>query len=196
MKKRITAIAALSLFMALFLAALSYGQPQPQAQAQEKPGLAAAAKLKDAFNLTPEQEAELKAFREARQKESQEFREAMRKMQAELRDLTNDPKADQKKIDGLIDGMSKLRADRQKAAFRNRDEMKKIFTPEQWEKMQNVRGRLGRLGDIQRMRPGRALGREGLGLGVGRLQGLRPMGRAFGLGRGRMMRRPGRGWRW
>jgi len=196
MRKRITAIAALSLFTAVFLAASSSAQTQTQTQDQEKPALAAGARLRDALNLTPEQEAKLKVYREARQKESQEFRDEMRKMQTELHDLTDDPKADQKKIDGLIDEMFKLRADRQKASFRNRAEWKNIFTPEQLEKMQNVRGRLGRLADIQGMRLGRALGRGGLGLGVGRLQGLRPMGRALGPGRGWMMRRPGRGLRW
>ena len=196
MRKRITVIMALGLFAAVFLAASATAQTQTQTQAQEKPGLAAGARLRDNLNLTPEQEAKLKAYREARQEESREFRDKMREMQTEFRDLTNDPKADQKKIDGLIDEMSRLRADRQKAAFRNRDEWKKIFTPEQMEKMQNVRGRLGRLADVQRMRLGRALGRGGLGLGVGRLRSLRPMGRAFGPGRGWMMRRPGRDLRW
>ena len=71
-----------------------------------------------------------------------------------MQGLMKDPKANAARIDGLIDGMSKLRADRLKAAIRTRGEFEKIFTPEQLEKMKAHRGGLpGRRGFAG---PGRA----------------------------------------
>jgi Spy/CpxP family protein refolding chaperone len=185
MKRYFGKIMVMALIAAFVFASFSYAQDETAPARQKQPGATVGGDWRNALNLTPDQETKLKAFREARQKESQDFREEMRKMQTELRDLTKDPKADLKKVDGLIDEMSKLRASRQKASFRNREEMKKIFTPEQLEKMQNVGGRLNR--------PGRMMGRGGFGpgMGMGRLQGIRPLVRQQ-LNRLGLMRRFGR----
>jgi Spy/CpxP family protein refolding chaperone len=185
MKRYFGKIMVMALIAAFVFASFSYAQDETAPARQKQPGATVGGDWRNALNLTPDQETKLKAFREARQKESQDFREEMRKMQTELRDLTKDPKADLKKVDGLIDEMSKLRASRQKASFRNREEMKKIFTPEQLEKMQNVGGRLNR--------PGRMMGRGGfgMGMGMGRLQGIRPLVRQQ-LNRLGLMRRFGR----
>jgi len=194
-------ITAMALTAAIVFTALCYAQDQPQPVPQKQRGDAAGGKWKDALDLTPDQEAKLQAFREARQRESEEFRAKMRKLQTEFREVRNDPKADRKKIDGLIDEMAKLRADRMKGSFRNQDERKKIFTPEQLEKMKDFGERLRDA--LPRMRrtgagrfnvPERMMGRARFGLG--RLQGLRPRGRLpfgrglmRGSGRSRSMRR-------
>ncbi len=104
------------------------------------------------LNLTAEQKTKLEEFRKARREERTAFLDQMRKLRAELRDLMKDPQANEKKIDGLIDEMSRLRAARMKSDLKNSIEMKKIFTPEQLEKMKDFRMRMG---PRRGMRPGR-----------------------------------------
>jgi Spy/CpxP family protein refolding chaperone len=162
----------------------------------EKP--APLAKLKEYLNLTPEQEAKLKDFRKARAEEGKAFREQLKKMHGELTPLLKDPKADQNKIDGLIDQIAKLRADQMKKAFANRREVEKIFTPEQLDKLKQTRGKLMTRGHLGRfgLGPDRFM-RRGRFMGLGFMRpGMGFRGQAwFGQPRGRgmrMMRRLGR----
>jgi Spy/CpxP family protein refolding chaperone len=158
-------------------------QDKPRAQERLRPRDAA----RELFNITPEQEKKLKEFREARSKDRQAFGDRMGTMRRELRELMKDPKTNQAKIGGLIDGMSTLRADRLKTAIRTRGDWQKLFTPEQLEKMKSYRGAfMGRIGPA----------------GRGRLSFARPwIGRpmafwAMGLrARLRGMRHPGPFWR-
>jgi hypothetical protein len=111
--------------------------------------------IKDLFNITPEQEKKIQEYRQARQKDRQAYRDEMTKMRGEMRDLMKDSKANAAKIDGLIDGMSKLRAEREKMAVRTRGDWEKLFTPEQLEKMKKYRGAfMGRQGLAERGRLG------------------------------------------
>jgi Spy/CpxP family protein refolding chaperone len=102
------------------------------------PGLGAEL-LKDALQLTPEQEKKLEEFRKARWDEAKAFREKLGKLHEDLRKLSQDPKADEKKVNSLIDEISKLKAERMKAQFKNRKEWEKIFTPEQLKKLEEYR---------------------------------------------------------
>ena len=187
-KSHFGAALAAVVFVAALWPATARGQaqaaPQDKPKTQERSGMRERAR--EALNVTPEQEKKIQEFRELRQKDSQAFREQMTKMRGEMRDLMKDPKANAAKIDGLIDNMAKLRADREKMAYRSRGEIEKIFTPEQLAKIKEFRGRFaGRFG---------MAGRGGMGFG-------RPwMGRrGFGM-RGRMawgwrMRHSDRFWR-
>jgi Spy/CpxP family protein refolding chaperone len=168
------------------------GQAKAQQSPQDKPQTQERTRLRrdmirDLFNITPEQEKRIQEFRQARQKDGQAFRDEMTKMRGEMVDLMKDPKANASKIDGLIDRMSKLRADRQKLAVRTRGEWGKIFTPDQLEKMKKYHGAfMGRPGLA-------AAGRLGFGRPwMGRSMGFRAMGpRAWGL----RMRHPRPFWR-
>lgn len=146
-----------------------------ETQAPPPPGKKPAAKMapREALGLTPEQEKAIEGFRKARRDESRAFREEMLRARDEMRELAKDPKANQAKIDALIDRSAQLRAGREKAAFRNRAERDKIFTPEQLEKMKTFRGRL--MGRAGLAGPGRmGLGRMGMrGPGMGRFGGPR-----------------------
>lgn len=135
-------LTALFLFFSLLSPAV-YGQPDKRPAARE-----------EWLNLTPEQKTKLGEFRKARQEENQAFFEQTRKLRTELRELMKDPSANEKQIDGLIDEMTKLRATRMKNEIKKSVEMKKIFTPEQLEKLKNARARMGRMGP---MRPGRGM---------------------------------------
>lgn len=177
----LTALAAVSLAAALLWPGPVSGQQtsQDKPQPQEKSRLRDLAK--DLFNITPDQEKKIQEFREARMKDHQAFRDEMAKVREEMRALMKDPKANEAKLDGVIDRMAKLRADRVKAAFRERGQWEKIFTPEQLEKMKKYRGEFaGRLG-FGRPWMGRFWGREGMWLGP--------------RGWGERMGRPGRFWR-
>jgi len=152
--------------------------------------------LRESLGLTDEQTKALETFRMARMDENRAFREEMMKLRGEMRELTQDPKAGEAKINGLIDKTAQLRAERAKAAFKHRGEVKKIFTPEQLEKMKTFRARvMDRPGMAGRGRMG--FGRMGFrGPGMGRFMGpgfgMRRMGR-FGAFPHRPF--PGRRWR-
>ncbi len=176
MKTKMTAVFLAAVLIPLFVAAQQVKTPLPAAN--ERPGRML---VREALGLTPDQEKALEEFRKTRMEESQAFREEMTKIHAEMRELAKDPKSNQAKIDVLIDKTAQLRAGREKAAFRNRAERDKIFTPEQLEKMKALResfaGRAGLAG------PGRmGMGRMGFrGPGMGRFGGQ-------GFGRGSMGR--------
>ncbi|MGB9907059.1 MAG: Spy/CpxP family protein refolding chaperone [Candidatus Saccharicenans sp.] len=95
--------------------------------------------LKDVLHLTPEQEKKLEEFRQARLAEAKAHQEKMAQLRQEFRKLMQDPKADEKKVNSLIDEMAKLRAERMKAMFKNRKEWEKILTPEQLKKLEEYR---------------------------------------------------------
>lgn len=170
--KMIAGAAFLAFAVALVFPALAAAQDPKQAppRRDERPARMMA---REALDLTPEQEKALADFRKARADESKAFRDEMEKLRAERRELVKDPKANQAKLDALIDKTWKMRAEREKRGLRNRQEMDKIFTPEQLEKMRAFRGRLGdhaRMARRMPMGPGRMAFR-----GPGRM-----MGRGFG----------------
>jgi Spy/CpxP family protein refolding chaperone len=154
------AAALLAVWLSPALAAAQETQAGPQAT-RERPGGTLA---REALDLTAEQEKALQDLRGARAEERTAFRDEMARLRTEMRELAKHPQANQAKLDALIDRTAKLRAEREKAAFRDRIERDKVFTPEQREKMRSFRERLAN-------RPGRA----GLGsLAAGRLGLGRP----------------------
>lgn len=193
-------LAALTIMGFLFLTVGAYAQQppaKPEKPAKPEPGpRGPLANLKDFLQLTPEQEAKLKEMQKARQDEQKAFRDQMQKLRGELNPLLRDPKADQNKINSLVDQIAKLGADRTKKVLANRNPLQKILTPEQLEKLKNAprmmggRGMgpgmqgmgqgMGRMGQGRMMRPG-----MGQGMGPGMRLGMRPglgMGRGMGMG--------------
>ena len=208
-------LAALTIIGFLFMTAAGSAQQTPaKPEKTAKPAAGPQgrlANLKDFLKLTPEQEAKLKEMQKTRQDEMKTFRDEMQKLRGELSPLLKDPQADQNKINGLIDQISKLNAERMKKSLANRNPLQKILTKEQLDKLNQVRGRMMRQGMMMR----------GRGMGIGRGQFMQrgrfmgPRGQRFmrpgqrGLGRRgmmgpgwgrdwRLMRRPGMwfGWWW
>jgi len=199
--------AALTILGFLFLSAGGFAQ-QPTAK-QEKPAAPAPAQrgplanLKDFLQLTPEQEAKLQEMRKARQEAQKAFRDQMQKLRGELAPLLRDPKADQNKINGLVDQIAKLQAERTKKALADRNPLQKVLHPDQLEKLKNAPPRMGRMGrggmmgGMPGMGPGRMMPGPGMrgGMGFGPMGGRRMMGQpgfrqGFGLGM-RLGRMPG-----
>ena len=176
---RLTGTATAVILALVLFPTLSAAQ---DSQASAKPGQAPVERVgpRQALGLTPDQEKALEDFRKARREESRAFRDEMTKVREEMRGLAKDPQANRAKIDALIDKTARLRAEREKAAFRAREEHNKIFTPEQLEKMKAWRGRL-------MDRPGLAAGRARAAFGP---MGFRGPGRFGGqrIGPGRMAR--------
>jgi Spy/CpxP family protein refolding chaperone len=205
MRKCLTALTIIG-FLFLTVGGSAQQPPaKPEKPAKPAPGpQGPLANLKDFLKLTPEQEAKLKDFEKVRQGEMKAFREQMQKLRGELNPLLKDPKADQNKINGLIDQISKLNADRMKKGLANRNPLQKILTQEQLDKLNQVRGRMMRQGMMMRGR-GMGMGR-GMGSGRGQLmqrgrfigprgqQFMGPGQRGFG-GRGMMGPGSGRTWR-
>jgi Spy/CpxP family protein refolding chaperone len=137
----IAAGAAMTLaFLAVFAAAQTPppGRPGPRA--------ARAQAIAD-LGLTPDQVKALGEFRKDRMDERRAFRQEAVRLRGEIRALAGDPKANQPKIDELIDQRAKLRAEREKGALRARAQRDEIFTPEQRDKIKAFRsGRQGRMG--------------------------------------------------
>ncbi|MBE3124637.1 MAG: Spy/CpxP family protein refolding chaperone [Acidobacteria bacterium] len=176
---RVTAAVFLAAILALaFITAQETPAPPP---AGKKPPVKMGPR--ESLGLTAGQEKALEEFQKARRDESRAFRDEMQKMRGEMRELAKDPKANEAKIDGLIDKTAQLRAERAKAAFKHRGEVEKIFTPEQLEKMRAFRAQaMDRPEMAGRGRMG--FGRMGFrGPGMGRF-----MGPGFGM-------RPGSGHR-
>jgi Spy/CpxP family protein refolding chaperone len=177
----VSAAVVLAAWIFPILAAAQAPQAAPQA-IRERPGRMPA---RGALDLTPEQEKALAEFRKAREAERASFRDELAKLGTEMRELAKDPKANQSKMDALIDRTAKLRAEGQKAALRNRIERDKIFTPEQLERFKALRerlavrpGRIGRgrmaVGRWDFRRPGRFLGPGSGPQRLARLRALRP----------------------
>lgn len=179
--RMLTALAAACLVAVLLWPGPVSGQQasQDKPQPQERSRLRDMAK--DLFSITPEQEKKIQEFREARMKDHQAFRDQMAKVREEMRTLMKDPKANEAKIDGLIDRMARLGADRAKAAFRDRGQWEKIFTPEQLEKMKRHRWDFAGWLGFGRPAMGRFMGRGGMWMSP--------------PGWGERMGRPGRFWR-
>ncbi|MCK7478629.1 MAG: hypothetical protein M0C28_15560 [Candidatus Moduliflexus flocculans] len=97
-----------------------------------------------------------------------------------MRGLAAEPEANRAKIEALIDRAARLRAEREKAAFRHRADRDKIFTPEQREKMKAFRESLANRRGIA--------GRRALGIGR---PGFRGPGRLMGSGVRERRTRPG-----
>lgn len=161
--------------MSVLIAPSLFGQPERRLPFAER-----------WLDLTPEQKAKLEELRKAGQEEMKGMFEQTRKLRLELRDLMNDPAANEKKIESVIDELSRLQAARMKSGLKHRAEMNKILTPEQREKLKDLGPRIGRFMHGGRMMPGPMMRR-----------GFRPGWRhAFGPDSGPLGRPFFPRWRW
>ncbi len=142
------------LTVALFIVALipfvGYGQRQ------DRPG-----RLEEFLNLTPEQKAKLEEFRKSGAEERQAHFEKMRKLRDDMQEAMKDPEANESRINGLIDELSKLRADQMKQGLARHREMRKVLTPEQQGKLSELHGQMADRRGARFSRGGRGCERPG-----------------------------------
>ncbi|MDD8031648.1 MAG: Spy/CpxP family protein refolding chaperone [Acidobacteriota bacterium] len=171
MKNRFLVISLVTLFLSGLVVASLNAQPLRGRRMIGHGQGAGAQILKDALQLTPEQEKKLEELRQARQEEAKAFQEKRAKLSEDFRKLMEDPKTDEKKVNSLIDEMAKLRADRMKTMFKHRKEWEKILTPEQLQKLEEYR-KDARLKDHRSMSPRRRMATRGMMM---RPKGLCPL---------------------
>ncbi len=144
--RRKMALAGLTAALLLVGSAASFAQNPPE-KMQPRGAWFFAGQLGERMakflELTPDQQARFDEVRKARQDEAKAFREEMGKLRPQLREAMKDPKADQNKIDGLIDQLSQVRAAHFKSLVRTHKDLEKALTPEQLEKYREVRSRMG-----------------------------------------------------
>jgi Spy/CpxP family protein refolding chaperone len=171
MKKQIAVFSVILGLLAFTLPPLAgQDEPGPAPVPEKGPGRG----LQRWLDLTPDQQAKLEEIRKLRQEAMKGFGEEHQKMRQEMKKLLADPKADQKKIEGLIDDLAKLQATRMKSNMKLRQEFEKVLTPQQLEKLRKAKA------NLQGMRRGsRFLGRHP---GMRRFLGNRFFGRPGRMG--------------
>lgn len=182
--------------LALFFLTLTVYSPLVQGQTSDSPEENAvdyAPVSNDVIGLTPEQKAKLEELRKARQGERKAHFEKMQRLRQEMRELMQDPQANEKDILNLYEQMSSLRAERFRNSLRDRTEFRKILTPEQLQKLDRFKARIG---ERRNVLGGRFLGPRAMA-GPPRFPRQGRMSRFWGRG-GRFGARPLRHWwrRW
>ncbi len=179
--------------------------PAGQQAAGQKPG---------ALALTEAQRDQIKAIREQGRKDMQALRERQRTAQQKLRDALRADAYDENAVKAASSAVASVQADRIVQQARLRNQVSKVYTPEQQQRMKarrapaqprlrNLQMRRQPQGAVRppagrRMQPGMGPGRGagmghqgpgpgmGQGLGPGMGQGLGPgMGQGLGPGAGR-----------
>jgi len=91
------------------------------------------------LNLSEEQIKELQELSLKRRKEMLELRYTLQAKQLELQTLLLTKEPDEAKINSKVEEIGKLRTDIQKKALEYRNQVRKILTPEQWDKLYSYR---------------------------------------------------------
>jgi Spy/CpxP family protein refolding chaperone len=104
------------------------------------------------LDLTPEQKKKLDEMKEMRLEQKQNFWDKLRKIRLDLGKLMEEPEADEKKIEALIDEVAELRAGHFKGSLKHKKEVRKIFTAEQLEKIDSTRKRISKFRALRSQR--------------------------------------------
>jgi Spy/CpxP family protein refolding chaperone len=142
-------------------------QPMMQNQSQER---------LPALDLTDEQKEQIKNFREDQREMQQQFMEKAKNLNQKLNELKQDPAANAIEIEKIQDAKFNLRIEQMKNGYMHQKETRKVFTPEQLEKMSVIRQRASR---------GRAMMRKR----VPQRSQMRARGQNRGSGQGRITQR-------
>ncbi len=119
--------------------AFAWGSPQNRGVLPKAYGIASGYFDGVDLNLSEEQVKKLQDLSLKYQKEMLELRNALQVKQLELRTLLLSKEPDQDKINSMVEEIGKLRTDIQKKALDYQIQMRKIFTPEQWDKLYSYR---------------------------------------------------------
>lgn len=98
----------------------------------------------NAPDMTDEQKEQLKNLRESQREVQKHFMDKTKNLRSELIELKQDSLANSGEIEKIHDEIFNLRIEQMKIAYTSQKEIRKIFTPEQLEKMSALRTRLSR----------------------------------------------------
>jgi len=131
----------------------------------------------DVLNLTDEQKDQLETLRENQRDSQKQFMDTTMNLRQKLQDLRQDPAANAVEIEKIQDTVFNLKIEQMKKTHLHQKEIKKIFTPEQLEKMAVARARFS-------LRGGAALNRRAFQRSpLMRRQPGRGQGQMFGTSR-------------
>ena len=99
-------------------------------------------------DLTDEQNEQVKNLREKQREVQEQFMDKTENLHLELNKLRQDPAANTAEIEKIQDEIFNLRIEHMKTAYMHQKEIKKIFTPEQLEKMAVLRTRSSLRGSV------------------------------------------------
>lgn len=151
-------LAVLALFLSIaFFPPLVSGQ-QTSEDPEKEAVVESPQTPRDFLGLTPEQKTKLEEFRKLGREKNRTYLEEIRKVRNEMREMMMDPEANEKEVLKLYDQMAKLRAEQFRYSLQRNKEFKKIFTPEQLEKLESVKKKIRRRGYFRR---GRFMGPRG-----------------------------------
>jgi len=133
------AVALLGIAVLLFSAIPAHGQPHGECPAGKGVGKEAGfSNLIEKLNLSPEQQAQLKENRQKYHELSKGLREELREEHTALRQELNKPESDEKAVNKLTAYISEIQAKMVKLRTRKILEIKKILTPEQFQKFNEL----------------------------------------------------------
>jgi len=163
---------ALVIFVVSLCVPTLFGQvPQrdrrPMLQNQPRVGL-------NVPDQTDEQKEQLKNLREKQREVQEQFMDKTENLYLELNKLRQDPAANAAEIEKIQDEIFNLRIEHMKTAYMHQKEIKKIFTPEQLEKMAVLRTRSSLRGSVpmnRRVLQRSPIMRRGLSRGRGQMSG-------------------------
>ena len=179
-KMKSVLVAALLVFSVQVFLSPVYAETPQEKKEPEK----VTSEKRNFLDLTEDQKNKLEELRKAQRESMVMFKEKVNILGKELRELSKDPQANAEKIEKLRDEMFNLRIDRMKKSYLHQKEIRKVYTPDQLQKMSKLRMKRSiRRGFDQRFR-----GRTGVMRG--RRQGLRGM--RFPFDRIRNLRSPSR----
>ena len=91
------------------------------------------------LGLTPEQESKLKANREEHHSEMEKLHEQIKAKKEELKQALDQPTVDEAKVRALHNEMKELKSQMEDGRFNGILEVRKILTPEQFEKFKKLK---------------------------------------------------------
>jgi Spy/CpxP family protein refolding chaperone len=115
-------------------------------------------------DLSDEQMEQLKNLRENQREVQKQFMEKTENLRLKINELKQDAAANAVEIEKIQDTIFNLKIEQMKNAYQNQKEIRKIFTPEQLEKMSALRMRSSMFGRA-------AMQRRGLNRGRGQMFG-------------------------
>lgn len=151
--------AVLSLIVIIFFAGLCVAPIYAQApQRSRRPAMQNQSQIPvKALDLSDDQMEALKNLREAQKEILNGIREKAQNLREELEGLRKDPEKNRALMENIQDELFNLRIEQMKSQYAHGKEIRKVFTPEQLEKMSLMRS-------IQ-MRRGQAMNRRSGGQG-------------------------------
>jgi len=121
--------------------------------------------------LTDEQKEQMQNLRETQMEVQKQFMERTKELNLKLNELKQDPAANAGEIEKIQDTKFNLRMEQMKNSYMHQKEVRKIFTPEQLEKMPALRTKFSRGRTMMNMNSRMPQRNQNMRMGINRGRG-------------------------